>query len=164
MKVREIMSRVVECCTPTTNLAEAAALMWKRDCGALPVLDGDKLAGIVTDRDMFIALGTRNQPAGDVLVQDVVAGTPLTCNAEDDVATAMRVMRSAKVRRLPVVNAAGTLEGILTWSDIAQHAVPKSRSAGYEETINTMKAICEHMARKPVAEKPGKAAVLATAG
>jgi predicted transcriptional regulator len=137
--------------------------MWNGDCGALPVVDDGKLAGMITDRDMFIALGTRNLQASEVRVQDVIAGAPLTCNAEDDVATAMRVMRAAKVRRLPVVNAAGMLEGIVALSDIALHAVSKGRS-GYEETVNTMKAICEHAARKPVTEETRKPAAMAVAG
>lgn len=154
MKVREIMSRQVEFCEPGTNLAEAAELMWTHDCGALPVLDHGKLAGIVTDRDLFIALGTRNLPASEVFVGDVFGAPPVACNPEDDVTTAMHMMRAAKVRRLPVVNAAGTLEGIVALSDIAVHTPANARS-GYEDTAKTLKVICEHPPRKGASEDAG---------
>ncbi len=164
MKVREIMSREIESCAPGTNLAAAAELVWKRDCGALPVVDEGRLAGMITDRDMFIALGTRDRRASEVLVRDVVSDLPVTCNGEDDVATALRIMRAARVRRLPVVNAAGTLEGIVSLSDIALHAVSKGRSVSHEEVVNTVKSICEQVARMPVTAETGKPAALAVAG
>jgi len=153
MKVREIMSRDVEWCAPETNLAAAGERMWNRDCGALPVLSDGKLAGIITDRDICIALATRNLRANEVAVQDVVTKAAQACYAEDDVAKALEIMRTAKVRRLPVLNLAGKLEGMLSLNDIALHAVPKHRSVGYEHLVSTEKAIGEHVARKmPSAE------------
>jgi len=59
MKVKEIMTKDVSTCTPDTTVAEAAHLMWEADCGILPVVEDGELEGIVTDRDMYIALATR---------------------------------------------------------------------------------------------------------
>lgn len=60
MKIKDIMTTDVRICSPGTNLAAAAALMLDGDCGILPVVDEGKLVGVVTDRDMYIALATRN--------------------------------------------------------------------------------------------------------
>ena len=73
MKVRDIMTTAPETCGPKTNLASVAAHLWRADCGVLPVIDQDrKLIGIITDRDICIALGTRDRPASEVVVDEVM--------------------------------------------------------------------------------------------
>lgn len=144
MKVREIMTRDVEICTPQTNLAAAGELMWNRDCGSLPVVANSTLVGVLTDRDVCIALATRNVPAAEVLVNDLVTHEPWVCHGEDDVSTALEIMRDHRVRRLPVVNMAGRLEGMLSMNDIILRAVPNDRSVSLERTVETLKAICAH--------------------
>ncbi len=144
MKVREVMTRDVHCCTPNTNLAEAVAAMWAANCGALPVLDEGKLKGVLTDRDICIALGTRNRPASEITARDVVWREPATCMMEDDLATALSIMRRAHVRRLPVINTAGVLKGILTMHDIAARAKKREHSPPYDDAVSaTVKAIRE---------------------
>jgi CBS domain-containing protein len=72
MKIKDIMTREPATCSPTTNLATAAKVMLDADCGILPVVDDNaKLVGIVTDRDMYIALATRNRLASEVNVGEV---------------------------------------------------------------------------------------------
>ena len=66
MKVKDIMTGEPRVCSPETNLAAAAALMLDGDCGILPVMEDGKLVGVVTDRDMYIALATRNKRASEV--------------------------------------------------------------------------------------------------
>src|SRR5258708_697542 len=69
MRVEDVMTENVKACRPEISLAAAAALLWEGDCGALPVvLDGGKLVGMITDRDIAIALGTRNQNPADIPV------------------------------------------------------------------------------------------------
>ncbi len=103
MKVKDIMTTDVKTCTPDTTVAEATHLMWDGDCGFLPVVDDGELVGVVTDRDLYIALGTKNERAS-VLKVGAVATTKLaTCVAEDDVNAALATMKQARVRRLPVV-------------------------------------------------------------
>lgn len=150
MRVQDIMTQEPKCCGLDTNLAAAAELMWNNDCGVLPVVDGDgKLAGIVTDRDMCIALGTRNRLAADTAVKDVATGEVQTCTPDDDAHTAMAIMRRAKVRRLPVVGEGGKLEGIVALNDIVVAADRKHGAIDYEEVMNTVKAVSEHRGRKP---------------
>jgi CBS-domain-containing membrane protein len=139
------------------NLAAAVELMWSADCGALPVVDEEgRVAGILTDRDIAIALGTRNRPAAEVLVREVAAGGVRTCAPDDDLHAAMSVMRRAKVRRLPVTDDQGRIKGILALNDIVLAVDRKHGDVTYEEAMNTLKAVCEHPSHatsKPPASK-----------
>ena len=72
MKVRDVMTAAAVCCKPETNIGSAVELLWSHDCGMLPVVDTDrKLLGVVTDRDICIAMGTRNRLPGDLTVGEV---------------------------------------------------------------------------------------------
>jgi len=162
MKVKEVMTERVQCCTPETNLAVAAELMWNNDCGILPVVDGGRLAGVITDRDICMALGTRNYPARDVVVRDVQTANVESCQPESDLQKAMEAMRRAKVRRLPVINESGVIQGILTLNDI-ELRVDRAHAAdlSYEQVINTIKAIDEHRQHTGAAPAEGKSALAA---
>lgn len=119
MRVKEIMTAAPRTCTPDASLAEAANLMWESDCGVLPVVDDGELVGIVTDRDMFIALGTRNTRAAHLRVGAVATTKVSTCSPDDEVEAALATMKEARVRRLPVVDTNRKLIGILSLNDIA---------------------------------------------
>ena len=149
MKVKDVMCSDVQCCVPETNLAAAASLMWDRDCGVLPVVENGRLAGIVTDRDICIALGTMDRPAHELTVRDISTKKVETCEPTDDLLHAMEVMRRAKVRRLPVVDKEGKVYGIVSLNDIALRADRGSaKELSYEQVMNTVKAISEHRPQK----------------
>jgi CBS domain-containing protein len=144
MKVREIMTSDVKACRPETNLAEAVTLMWDRDCGALPVVKSDgKVSGMITDRDICVAIVTRGQTADRIAVSDVTGGKAYTCAPDDDAVVALQTMKSQRVRRLPVVDAEGRLKGILSLNDVVTH----TGAASSTEIVSTMASICEH--RRP---------------
>ncbi|MBZ5678005.1 MAG: CBS domain-containing protein [Acidobacteriia bacterium] len=144
MKVEEVMTPMPQCCGFDTNLAEATELLWNKDCGVLPVVEGGKLAGIITDRDICIALGTRRRFAEEISVRDVATREVQTCALQDDVHAAMAVMRRARVRRLPVVDQDGKVEGILALNDIVQAVDFNHGTITSEEVINTLKTISEY--------------------
>ena len=73
MKVKDLMTREPRTCSPDTTLAAAAHLMWDGDCGILPVVDDGELVGVVTDRDMYIALATQNARASHLRVGAVAS-------------------------------------------------------------------------------------------
>ncbi len=148
MKVRDIMTPQPKCCEPDTNLATATKLMWENDCGVLPVVENGKLAGIITDRDICIALGTRNRPATEIAVRDVATRELQTCTADQEVNAAMAVMRRAKVRRLPVVDKDGKLVGILALNDLVLAASRKRFDIDYDEVMSTVQAVSEHRNHK----------------
>ena len=153
MQVKDIMVQDVRPCRPDTNLAEASRIMWENDCGALPVLEASgKVVGMITDRDIAMAVGTRNRAPSAITVFDVKPNPRelYTCAPEDDIHAALKTMREQGVRRLPVVNA-GKLRGILCLNEIALNA-KKRGDISYEGVVDTVKAVCEHrLARQMVA-------------
>jgi CBS domain-containing protein len=118
MGVKDIMTPQPISCSRRTNVAAAAALMLEGDCGILPVLEDGRLVGVITDRDLFIALATRNVRASDLHVGDVMRDQLFTCAPDDDVQAALAVMKEHRVRRLPVVAAGDVLVGIISMNDV----------------------------------------------
>jgi CBS domain-containing protein len=153
MQVKDIMVADVRSCRPGTNLAEAATIMWAGDCGALPVVEGGgKVVGMITDRDICLAVGTRNRAPSELTVFDVKPNPRelYTCAPEDDIHEALKTMRTRGVRRLPVVNN-GALRGMLCLNEITLNARRRG-DISYEDIVETFKAISEHrIARHMVA-------------
>jgi CBS domain-containing protein len=123
MKVRDVMMRTPASCRPETNLGAAAEILWNRNCGFLPVVNAQgKVIGVLTDRDICIALGTRNRLPGEITVGEVISGKVFACRPDDDLRAALAIMGQEKVRRLPVISGDGKLEGILSMDDVVLHA------------------------------------------
>ena len=151
MKVQDIMTSDVQCCGPDTNLAAAAKMMWDSDCGALPVLNVQgQVMGMISDRDICMAAATKNKPAWDITVWETVSGKAYTCRMSDDVHTALDIMKREKVRRLPVVDEDGVLQGIVAMNDFVLLAGEakggRAPAISYEDVVRTMKAISAHRA------------------
>jgi len=143
VKVQEIMTGEPRTCSPETNLAAAAALMLDGDCGILPVVVDGKLVGVVTDRDMYIALATRNRLASEIIVGEVVQTPVYTCGPDDEVQAALETMKQHGVRRLPVEGFGGTVIGIVSMNDIVLASGPR-KPVRDADVIRTMQAICAH--------------------
>jgi CBS domain-containing protein len=123
MKVKDVMVRTPATCMAETNLGAAVEQMWQRNCGILPVVNElNEVTGLITDRDICIALGTRNRLPGEITVGEVASGKLFTCKPGDDVRTALETMAAHQVRRLPVLNSKGQLEGVLSMDDIILHS------------------------------------------
>ncbi|MGH9258020.1 MAG: CBS domain-containing protein [Vicinamibacterales bacterium] len=143
MKVTDIMTTDVRTCSPETSVAAAAALMLDADCGFLPVVAGGKLVGVVTDRDMYIALATRNMLASQLTVAEVARTQVWTCRPDDDVHAALETMQQHRVRRLPVEGFGGTVLGVVSMNDIVLAAGPR-KPIRNDEVVDTLHSICEH--------------------
>ena len=118
-KVREVMTDRPRAVTPDTPVSEAARLMESEDVGALPVLEGEQLAGIITDRDIVIrAVASEKDPKG-MPVREVASREVSTIGPDDNLADALKVMASAQVRRIPVVDEGNRLVGMLSQADVA---------------------------------------------
>jgi CBS domain-containing protein len=143
VKIKDIMTGEPRTCSLETNLAAAAALMLAGDCGILPVVDDGTLVGVVTDRDMYIALATRNTRASDITVREVVQAPVYTCGPDDDVQAALETMRQHGVRRLPVEGFGGTVMGIVSMNDIVLAAGAR-KPIREAEVVGTLQAICAH--------------------
>jgi len=150
MQVEQIMTKDVCSCSPGINAATAAELMWKKNCGSIPIVeDGGRVVGIVTDRDLFLALGTGNRrpgelPVGEIMTRDVAFSAP-----GSDVRDALKTMAYRQLRRLPVVNDAGTLVGILSLSDIALRADDDLSM----DVLNAVRAVCDRRNRRKAAQR-----------
>jgi CBS domain-containing protein len=137
------MVNPVAVCSPDANLAEVAAILWDARCGTVPVVDGDgRVISVITDRDIAIALGTRNLRASEVRVKDVALPRVFTCGPEDDFEDALNTMVTQNVRRLPVVED-GKLAGILSIDDLARNASqwPDEQDIPESEVIIAMRKI-----------------------
>ena len=161
MKVKDVMTGGAKACMPETSLAEAAALMWDNDCGALPVLDGGrKVVGMITDRDICFGATTKNRAPSEISVGEVMAGKVFACGPEDDIREALGTMRRERVRRLPVVGADGSLEGIVSMNDVVLKAEEQTDGAApelsYGDVVETYKAICAHSLVPQIAEQPSQ--------
>jgi CBS domain-containing protein len=143
MKVKDIMTKDPVTCTPETTVAEAAHLMWEADCGILPVVRDGHIEGVVTDRDMYVALATRDVRAATLRVGSVATRPVITCAPEDDVHEVLAVMKRTLVRRLPVVGFGGVVLGILSMNDIVL-AAGADTAVAPEDVVDTLKAICAH--------------------
>jgi CBS domain-containing protein len=132
-KVRELMTDRPRAVTPDTPVSEAAQLMQSEDVGALPVLDGDQLAGIVTDRDIVIRAVAREKDPKGMPVRDVASREVATVGPDDSLSDALKLMASAQVRRIPVVDEDNRLVGMLSQADIALEAKEKDVGELVEE-------------------------------
>lgn len=131
MLVSKLMTPSPLTVTPSDSLADAFGIMLRADIHELPVLDGDRLVGIVTRRDIQIALGPAardldpdalNSDALEGLVEDVMTADVETISPQETVASACRLLVSLRVGALPVVDAHGKLRGILSVTDIVAAA------------------------------------------
>jgi len=122
MKVRDVMTYPAVCCGPDTNVGSAVQLMWEHDCGLLPVVgEGERLVGVVSDRDICIALGTRNRLPGDLHVGEIATKVVFACKPSDEIHEALQTMAEKRVRRLPVVNEEGVPLAVISMDDIITH-------------------------------------------
>lgn len=157
MQVKEIMTSDVAHCGPQSALAEAAMIMWHKDCGSVPVVNHEgKAIGIVTDRDICMALVTRNRAASQISVGEVIGGLVRVCSPDDDVETALATMQHAQVRRLPVVDRDGTLRGILSISDALRYTgknEKKQKRVSRKKVLQTLRAISQSQTVAINAEK-----------
>ena len=143
MQVQQIMTTNVTACPAGTNLACVVELLWNADVGALPVVDTDgALIGIITDRDIAIALGTRNIPASQMLVDDVMTREVWTCRPTDSITDVMRLMGDAHVRRIPVTGEQNKLCGIVSLNNIALHPGINKKLVSDSDILATLLTIC----------------------
>ncbi|MEZ5292497.1 MAG: CBS domain-containing protein [Vicinamibacterales bacterium] len=142
MMVQDVMTGGVLSCRPSASLADAVGLMWTGDCGIVPVVDDrDAVVGVITDRDIAVALGTRGCRAADLQVGDVMSSDVIRCTPADRLTDALALMRQHRVRRLPVVGLAGELLGMLSINDVV---VQTPQLATSDPLVDTLRTICAH--------------------
>jgi CBS domain-containing protein len=143
LSVGEIMTDAVVFCLPDEPVNAAARQMWEHDCGAVPVVAGGKLVGIVTDRDVCMAAYTQGRPLSEIVIKDAMARHVHACRPEDTLERAASLMADARVRRLPVVDAEQRLVGIVSVADIARTAPVLGQREAAELVFQLTRAVSQ---------------------
>ena len=160
MKVKDIMTADLQTCDPQMSAAAAAGLMWDGDCGFLPVVEAGTLLGVVTDRDLYIALATQNRRPSELLVGDVATRKVITCEPDADIHAALEAMKAHQIRRLPVVDGEGRPVGMVSLNDLARLVAQARRTTSDRELVQTLAAICRpRMMQAPSSSRPLSRAV-----
>ena len=125
MRIEQLMTKSPKSCQPGHDLSEAAQMMRDHDCGCLPVTERDgsqRVVGMITDRDICMAAQLHGKPLREIRVGEAMTKDFWACNPGDPLREAEAIMGEAHVRRLPVVDEADHLLGLLSLSDLAREA------------------------------------------
>jgi len=130
MKIRDVMTRDVELIGPESTIQHAASRMAEADIGLLPVGEGDRLIGMVTDRDIAIRGVANGKNPTKTKVRDVMTEKVLYCFEDDEAELAAESMSELQIRRMPVVDADKRLIGVVSLADLAlKHDTGKAGEA-----------------------------------
>ncbi|MEH7501651.1 CBS domain-containing protein [Neobacillus drentensis] len=116
-KIRDIMTEEVECCSLLDNVYEVALKMKQLNVGAIPIIDEEKLVGMITDRDIVVR-GVAEKHPGSTKVEDIMSNNLVTVSPDSTSKEAAKLMAEHQIRRLPVVEE-GKLIGIVSLGDFA---------------------------------------------
>ena len=137
--VREIMTGAAECASVNDSLVDAARKLRDLDVGALPICgDDNRLAGVITDRDIVVKCVAAGGDPSSVKVSELAEGKPVTVGADDSVEEALRTMAEHGVRRLPVIDG-HDLVGVVSQADVARN-LPEQAVGDLVEAISSAPA------------------------
>jgi CBS domain-containing protein len=135
MLIEEVMTREPVCCTPETGLQDVAQMMVEHDCGEIPIVQSTadrRVLGVVTDRDIVSRLVAQGKNPLEHQAETCMSQPVVTVRTGQSVEDCIRIMKAHRIRRVPVVDDAGLMRGIVSQADIAQHA----SSASTGELVN----------------------------
>jgi len=121
MKISEVMTRDVQTVRPDQPVQQAATFMLDADAGSIPVSDGGRLVGMITDRDIAVR-GVAKGYGPDTQVRDLMTADVICVREDDDVDDVASKMSEAQVRRLPVIDSQEQLCGIVSLGDLSREA------------------------------------------
>jgi CBS domain-containing protein len=121
-KCRDLMTKDPVCCLPAETASQAAQLMYRHDIGAVPVVEdreSKRLLAMITDRDLAIKVIAQGRDPKTVKIEEVMSPDIVMSSPDDEYGTALTLMEEHKIRRIPVVDNAGRVVGIISQSDVA---------------------------------------------
>jgi CBS domain-containing protein len=131
MKVSEVMTRDVQTVRPDQRVQEAATFMLSADAGSIPVAEGDRLIGMITDRDIAVR-GVARGYGPETPVRDLMTNDVICARIDEDIEEVASRMSEAQVRRLPVVDDQDKLCGIVSLGDLSREADDETASEALE--------------------------------
>lgn len=135
MKVKDMMHKGVEYVAPNATLQQVAKKMKDFDVGAILVCEGGKPIGMVTDRDIAIRALANGKDVSKLAAKDVMSKKVISCRDTEEAEDAIRIMEKNKVRRLPVLNEALKLVGMVSLGDIS-HALSQDRTGEVTKAVS----------------------------
>ena len=132
MRVSDAMTREVQTARPDDTIAEVARRMSEIDSGVMPICEGDRIVGVITDRDIVIRVVGEGRDS-EIAVSSVMTTQVETCRADEKLDKATQKMADLQVRRLVIVDAQDKLAGILSLGDVARQEPAKKVGAALEE-------------------------------
>jgi|SRR6266508_2163903 CBS domain-containing protein len=126
--VSDVMTTRPRAVTPDTPVTQVAELMREEDVGAIPVVQDDKLVGMVTDRDIVVRAVAQGKDPRGMPVAEVSSRELVTVDPDQDLSDALQLMAQHQVRRLPVVDEDNHLIGVVSQADVAREV--KDKAAG----------------------------------
>src|SRR5215203_1730044 len=138
-KCSDVMTREPVCCEPGDSVAQIASTMKREDVGSVPVVESRedrKLIGIVTDRDLVVKVLADGRPIEKATVRDAMTSQPTSCLETDDVSKAVELMSERQVRRMPIVDIGGRLNGIIARADVATRVHSDRKTGELVEAIS----------------------------
>jgi CBS domain-containing protein len=142
MKVKDIMSQPVACCTPDTPLPEVARTMVEHDCGAVPIVESAvgpaghrKIVGIVTDRDIACRVVAQGKDTRNLCARDAMSPGVVTVGPDASLEDCCKAMEEHQVRRVPVADRTGDCCGMVAQADIARAASDRE-TAGFVRELS----------------------------
>ena len=137
MQVKDVMTRGAEVVRPDATLQEAANKMKSLDIGPLPVCDGDKVIGMLTDRDITVRATAEGLDPKQTRVREIMSKELTTCLEDQDVKEAAELMQSKQIRRVPILNKDKRLVGMLSLGDLAQRTQDSKLAGKTLEEVST---------------------------
>jgi len=125
MKARDIMTSNPRSCHPQDKLCSAIDIMKESNVGVVPITDGtggSHLVGIITDRDVALGMGAAEKACSQMTIDSCMSKQIFFVNPDDDISKVEQLMKEHQVRRVPVADSQGTLQGIISTADIAREA------------------------------------------
>jgi CBS domain-containing protein len=133
------MTKAPVSCQPDDSITRIAQIMKQENVGSVPVVESAesrKLLGIVTDRDIVVKVVADGRAPDSVTVREAMTPNPVSCREDDDVDQAVKLMKERQVRRMPIVDAAGRLAGIIAQADVATRVAKDSKTGELVEAIS----------------------------
>jgi len=138
-KCSDVMTPDPVCCEPNDPVKKAAKIMKQHDVGAVPVVESQaskRLLAMVTDRDFVVRVLAEDRNVEQATVRDAMSSSPIACRLDDDVQKALQLMAERQLRRMPVVDQSGRLQGIIAQADIATRVRSDKQTGELVEAIS----------------------------
>jgi CBS domain-containing protein len=145
MKARDLMTPDPTTCRPSDDSRAVIEVMRKEDCGIVPITEGNgehRVVAVVTDRDIALALGERDERPSAVRVSEVMTTDIVSCEPDADLREVSRKMQEAQVRRILVVEG-GRLLGVVSTADLARASTQSGKDRVGEEVERVMEKVSE---------------------